>query len=123
MMSLKVDRALEIADAVPSDSAGPLEIGFTIPQQYNASRILFDNLSHGRGGRLALTGPAGTRGYAGLCGEASGWGRGLEALGLKRGDRVLRFLDDTPGYSAGFFGAVRGGLVPLLVNTVWLHDL
>jgi len=61
MTSPKVDGALEIADAVPSNSPGALEIGFTIPQQYNASRILFDNLSHGRGDRLAITGPAGTR--------------------------------------------------------------
>jgi acetyl-CoA synthetase len=118
-----MDRALEIADAVPSDSAGPLEIGFTIPQQYNASRILFDNLSHGRGDRLALTGPAGTRSYAELCAEASRWGNGLQSLGLKRGDRVLMFLDDTPAYPAAFFGAVRAGLVPLLINTLTLPDL
>jgi hypothetical protein len=89
MTSPKVDGALEIADAVPSDSPGALEIGFTIPQQYNASRILFDNLSHGRGDRLALTGPAGTHSYAELCADASRWGHGLQSLGLKRGDRVL----------------------------------
>ena len=40
----------EIADQVPPDSAGAREIGFTIPQTYNASRILFDNLANGRGG-------------------------------------------------------------------------
>jgi len=49
----------EIADRVPSDSPGAREIGFAIPQRYNASRILFDNLSKGRSDRLALTGPAG----------------------------------------------------------------
>ena len=123
MMSPKVDRALEIADAVPSDSAGALEIGFTIPQQYNASRILFDNLSRGRGERLALTGPAGAQSYADLCAEASRWGHGLQSLGLKRGDRVLMFLDDTPAYPAAFFGAVRTGLVPLLINTLTAPDL
>src|SRR5438105_11811020 len=123
MTSPKADTALEIADAVPSDSPGALEIGFTIPQQYNASRILFDNLSHGRGDRLALTGPAGTRSYAELCAEASRWGHGLQSLGLKRGDRVLMFLDDTPAYPAAFFGAVRAGLVPLLINTLTAPDL
>src|SRR5258708_32226155 len=102
MMSPKVDRALEIADAVPSDSPGALEIGFAIPQQYNASRILFDNLSHGRGDRLALTGPAGTHSYADLCAEASRWGHGFQSLGLKRGDRLLMFLDDTPADPAPF---------------------
>ena len=54
----------EIADRVPSDSPGAAEIGFAIPQRYNASRILFDNLAQGRGDRPALTGPAGTRSYA-----------------------------------------------------------
>ena len=43
-----------------ADSAGAREIGFSIPERYNASRILFDNLAKGRGDRLALTGPAGT---------------------------------------------------------------
>ena len=39
----------EIADLVPRDNAGAREIGFTIPENYNASRILFDNLAAGRG--------------------------------------------------------------------------
>ena len=41
----------EIADRVPSNSPGAAEIGFTIPERYNASRILFDNLSNGKIGR------------------------------------------------------------------------
>src|SRR6267154_3567869 len=117
------DQTCEIADKVPAGSPGALEIGFAIPQAYNASRILFDNLPRGRGGRIALTGPAGTRSYAQLCAEASRWGHGLQSLGLKRGDRVLMFLDDTPAYPAAFFGAVRTGLVPLLINTLTPPDL
>ena len=113
----------EIADQVPSDSPGAREIGFAIPQTYNASRILFDNLSKGRGDRLALTGPLGTRSYFELCAEASQWGHGFLSLGLKRGDRILMFLDDTPAYPAAFFGAVRAGFVPLLINTLTPPDL
>src|SRR5476649_217332 len=99
----------EIDDKVPSDSPGALEIGFAIPERYNAGRILFDNLSSGRGDRLALTGPAGTRSYAELCADASRWGHGFQSLGLQRSDRILMFLDDTPAYPAAFFGAVRAG--------------
>ena len=117
------DGARAIADAVPSDGPGAKEIGFTIPQIYNASRILFDNLAKGHGGRLALTGPLGTRSYAELCADASRWGRGFISLGLKRGDRILMFLDDTPAYPAAFFGAVRAGFVPLLINTLTPPDL
>ena len=117
------DKTREIADKVPADSPGALEIGFTIPERYNASRILFDNLSCGRGERLALIGPAGTRTYAELCADASRWGHGFQSLGLQRGDRILMFLDDTPAYPAAFFGAVRAGFVPLLINTLTPPDL
>jgi benzoate-CoA ligase family protein len=113
----------EIADRVPPDSPGVQEIGFAIPQRYNASCILFDNLSKGRGDRLALTGPAGTRSYAELCADACRWGNGFQSLGLARGDRILMFLDDTPAYPAAFFGAVRAGFVPLLINTLTPSDL
>ena len=108
---------------MPSDSPGTREIGFAVPQTYNASRILFDNLAKGRGDRLALTGPLGNRSYAELCAEASRWGHGFVSLGLKRGDRILMFLDDTPAYPAAFFGAVRAGFVPLLINTLTPPDL
>jgi benzoate-CoA ligase family protein len=123
MTSPLLDGVHKIADAVPSDSPGAKEIGFTIPPIYNASRILFDNLDKGHGDRLALTGPLGTRSYAELCAEASRWGHGFISLGLKRGDRILMFLDDTPSYPAAFFGAVRAGLVPLLINTLTPPDL
>jgi benzoate-CoA ligase family protein len=123
MTSPKPNATREITDSVPPDSPGTLEIGFAIPQQYNASRILFDNPGKGRADNLALTGPAGTRSYGELCAEASRWGNGLGSLGLKRGDRVLMFLDDTPAYPAAFFGAVRAGLVPLLINTLTPPDL
>ena len=116
-------RPLEIADQVPPDCPGAREIGFTIPASYNASRILFDNLGKGSGNRLALTGPLGARSYSELCSEASQWGHGFASLGLSRGDRVLMFLDDTPAYPAAFFGAVRAGFVPLLINTLTPPDL
>ncbi|MFB9263255.1 benzoate-CoA ligase family protein [Bradyrhizobium erythrophlei] len=112
-----------IIDQVPSDSPGAREIGFAIAARYNASRILFDNLGNGNADRLALTGPAGTRTYRELCAEAARWGHGFKSLGLKRGDRILLFLDDTPVYPAAFFGAVRAGFVPLLINTLTPPDL
>jgi benzoate-CoA ligase family protein len=123
MISPQPGEAREIADGVPSGSAGAAEIGFAIPHPYNASRILFDNLSKGRADSLALTGPAGTRSFGELCAEASRWGHGFQSLGLARGDRILIFLDDTPAYPAAFFGAVRAGFVPLLINTLTPPDL
>ncbi len=36
---------------------------------------------------------------------------------------MLLFLDDTPAYPAALFGAIRAGLVPLLINTLTPPDL
>lgn len=112
-----------IDDPVPPDNAGAREIGFSIPERYNASRILFDNLARGNGERRALIGAAGTRTYAELCAEAARWGNGFRSLGLEQGDRILLFLDDTPAYPAAFFGAVRAGFVPILTNTLTPPEL
>ena len=112
-----------IADAVPPDGAAAREINFKTAERYNASDILFHNLAAGRGDRLAVTGPAGERTFAELCADAARWGNALLSLGLVRGDRVLLFLDDTPVYPAAFFGAVRAGLVPLLINLLTPPDL
>jgi benzoate-CoA ligase family protein len=113
----------EIIDRVPDDSPGVREIGFCVPQRYNASASLFDNLAAERRDRVAVSGPAGTRTYSELCADAAGCGNALLSLGLARGDRVLLFLDDTPAYPAALFGAMRAGLVPLLINTLTPPDL
>src|SRR5262245_14955291 len=112
-----------LSDRVPHDVPGIREIGFSVPERYNASAILFDNLAQGRGGRTAVTGPGGMLTYAELCGDASRFGHALLSLGLARGDRVLLFLDDTSAYPAALFGAIRAGLVPLLINTLTPPDL
>ena len=112
-----------ILDQVPWASPGALEIGFHIPEHYNASELLFQNLRHGCANRLAVTGSAGQRSFAQLCADAAQWGNALLSLGLVRGDRVLLLLDDTPAYPAAFFGAVRTGMVPLLINPLTPADL
>ena len=112
-----------ITDLVPPDNPGAREIGFALPERYNASAILLDNLAAGRGSRTAVTGPAGTRTYAELAEDASRFAAGLLSLGAKRGERVLLFLDDTPAYPAALFGAIGAGLVPVLVNTLTPSDL
>ena len=113
----------ETVDRVPEDAPGALEIGFRVPERYNASDILFGNLEVGRADAVAVRSVAGDATYAALAAEASRIGRGLLSLGLSRGDRVLLVLDDTAAYPAAFFGAVRAGLVPVLVNPLSPPDL
>jgi len=112
-----------IADKVADDCPGAREIGFTVPARYNASAVLFDNLARRNGDRPALRGPAGTLTYDALCRSACRAGNALLSLGLARGDRVVMILDDTPLYPAFLFGAMRAGLVPVLVNTLTPPDL
>jgi len=112
-----------VHDPVPADSAGAREISFSIAERYNASRILFDNLARGNGERTAVISASGRLSYAELCAEASRWGNAFASLGLQRGDRIVMFTDDTPVYPAAFFGAVRAGFVPVLLNTLTPPDL
>ncbi len=115
--------ALSLPDQVPWDCPGAREIGFTVPERYNASAVLYDNLAAGRGDRPAVIGPAGERSYAQLAADAARWGNAFGSLGLSRGDRILMVLDDTPIYPAAFFGAVRAGFVPILINVLTPPDL
>lgn len=110
-------------DLVPRNAPGSLEIGFAVPERYNASAILFENLHRGDCESIALRGPGGTWSYRGLCAAAGRAGNALLSLGLGRDERVLLLLDDTPAYPAFFFGALRAGLVPVLVNTLSPPDL
>jgi benzoate-CoA ligase family protein len=119
----RLEARSHIADPVPSGTPGAREIGFEIPERYNASEILFRNLDEGRADRLAVTGPLGNLSYWQLCQAAERWGNAFLSLGLRRGNRIVFFLDDTPVYPAAFFGALRAGLVPLLTNLLTPSDL
>jgi acyl-coenzyme A synthetase/AMP-(fatty) acid ligase len=119
----KGSNAVTIVDNVPRDSQGSREIGFSVPDRYNASDILFDNLDAGRGDRPAVIGAFGVRTYRDLCADASRYGNALVRAGLQKGDRVLLFLDDGPAYPAALFGAIRAGFVPILINTLTPPDL
>ncbi|MBN8938441.1 MAG: benzoate-CoA ligase family protein [Rhizobiales bacterium] len=114
---------MAIIDAVPRDGAAAREIDFALPERYNASAILFDNIAAGHGDRIAVHCPLGDVTYGALAQQAARFGQGLRSLGLSRGERVLMLLDDTPAYPAAFFGAIRAGFVPVMVNTLTPPEL
>jgi len=105
-----------ITDPVGEGTPGALEIGFDKAAHPNCSDILWQNLTRNPD-KPAVTGPAGTLTYRELIAEAARWGHAFTKAGLKRGERIPFFLDDTPAYPAAFFGAVRAGFVPVLLNT------
>jgi benzoate-CoA ligase family protein len=88
----------------------------------NCSAILFDNLTRNPD-KPALIGDFGALTYGALCALAARWGQAFIAEGLQKSDRILFLLADTPNSIAAFFGAVRVGLVPVLVNPAAPADL
>ena len=106
-----------IADPVPDDAPGAREIGFAVPERYNAASLLFDNLDR-EPDKTAVICEERRLSYRELAALADRAGEGLARMGLARGGRVLMLLDDTPEYVAAIFGAMRAGFVPVLVNTL-----
>ena len=104
------------ADPVDEVTETSKAVGFLRSEHANCSAILWDNLERNPD-KLAVVGPAGSLTYAQLVASAAQWGNAFMRFGLRRGDRIPFFLDDTPAYPAAFFGAVRAGLVPVLLNT------
>lgn len=92
------------------------QVGFDLPNRYNASRLLWDNLTD-NADRPAVHHAGGTLSYAELAALAGRIGNMLLAQGCTPGDRVMLLMDDEPAYPAAIMGAMRAGLVPLLTNT------
>ena len=104
-----------ILDPVQDTAPGAAEIGFHRAAHRNCSDILWQNLERNPD-KLAVIGPLGSMTYRELAAEAGRWGNAFAARGLQRGERIAFFLDDTPSFPAAFFGAVRAGFVPVLLN-------
>ncbi|WP_371038525.1 benzoate-CoA ligase family protein [Rhodosalinus sp. FB01] len=122
MARYEAEKAGRLFDPVPDDAPGAAEIGFDKAAHPNCATILWDNLP-ANAEKLAVTGPAGSLTYAELAAEAARWGNAFTAAGLAPGDRIPMLLDDRPDYVAAFFGAVRAGFVPVLLNTQTTQDL
>ena len=87
-----------------------------VPERYNASQILDQNLEAGRGDKVAIRSPGHELTYAQLAARAAQAGHLLAALGVEAEQRVLLALDDTPLFPALFLGAMRMGAVPVTAN-------
>ena len=104
-----------IIDPVSKQSPGAVEIGFDRSAHKNCSEILWQNLSK-KPDKIALIGPAGILTYREVIADAARWGNAFISAGVQRGERIAFLLDDTPTFIAAFYGAVRAGFVPVLMN-------
>lgn len=98
------------------------EFELNLPEQYNASELLYHNLDAGRAEKIAIYHEDERYTYAQVAEMASRIGNGLKTLGVPTGTRVMMLLMDTPQFPATFFGTMRAGFIPIPTNTVLPPD-
>jgi benzoate-CoA ligase len=97
-------------------------VAVAVPDRYNASLLLDQNLEGGRGDKIAIRCGEETVTYSNLYARACGVGATLRELGVERGERVLLVMDDGAWFPAAFLGAMRFGAVPVPVNPLYGPD-
>ena len=86
---------------------------------YNAAADFVDaNVARGLGGKIAFTDSSRSLTYGELQEKSCRFAAGLKALGLHEENRVILLLHDTVDHPVAFWGAIRGGIVPIPVNTL-----
>jgi benzoate-CoA ligase len=98
-------------------SANPPRIH--VPRDYNAAYDLIErNLRAGRAGKVAIIDDAGQYTFGELAERVNRFGSGLQALGLEMENRVLLALTDTIDFPTAFLGAIKAGIIPVVVNAL-----
>ncbi len=87
-------------------------------RDYNAAVDFVDrNVAEGRGDKTAFIDPFRNLTYAELRDAAARIGPMLARMGIERENRIALVLLDTVDFPILFWGAIRAGIVPVLVNT------
>jgi benzoate-CoA ligase family protein len=76
------------------------------------------HVAEGRGHRTAIRTLGGDVTYADLAANVDRCAAGLARLGLRRGERLLMVVKDCPVFFYLFWGAIKGGIVPVPLNTL-----
>jgi benzoate-CoA ligase family protein len=85
----------------------------------NISLFLDHQVEHGRGGHTAVISGDERVTYGELLARVCRAAAGLHDAGVRREERILLLLDDTPAFPATFLGAIRLGAVPVPVNPLY----
>jgi len=75
-----------------------------------------------RGDKLAYVDDAGSLSYGELAERIRRLAAGLQALGVRREERVLLLMHDCNDWPVSFLGALHAGIVPVAVNTLLTVD-
>jgi 4-hydroxybenzoate-CoA ligase len=90
----------------------------TTEREYNVAVDFVDrNVQEGRGAKTAFVDPARNLTYGELLDQVSRVGPMLARLGVEQENRIALILLDTVEFPVLFWGAIRAGVVPVLLNT------
>jgi 4-hydroxybenzoate-CoA ligase len=90
----------------------------TTDRDYNVAVDFVDrNVQEGRGAKTAFVDPARNLTYGELLDQAARVGPMLARFGVEQENRIALILLDTVEFPVLFWGAVRAGVVPVLLNT------
>lgn len=89
------------------------------PRIYNATVDLVDrHLAEGRSEKVAFVDPTGSITYGALAARCNRMASMLAAFGIARETRIAVLMLDTIDYPVVFWGAIKAGVVPVLLNTL-----
>ncbi len=92
-------------------------------EQFNAATAFLDrNLAEGRDAKTAIYHEGRAYTYGEIAELANRVGNGLLDLGVEIEQRVALLLLDSPQFAAAFFGSIKIGAVPVLLNTMLRPD-
>jgi benzoate-CoA ligase len=95
----------------------------SLPRHFNAATDLLDhNVLAGRGSKPAYIDDRGAWTYDQLVARVDRVGGLLRGLGVAREQRVLLCLQDDIDFPSLFLGAMKAGIVPVPVNTLFAKD-
>src|SRR3974377_910534 len=90
----------------------------TAVRDYNAAVDFVDrHVAEGRGDKIAFIDPFRNLTYGELRDSVARIGPMLARMGIERESRIALVLLDTVDFPILFWGAIRAGIVPVLVNT------
>src|ERR671936_1560693 len=105
-----------MATTITRPAAAPV---VDIPDVFNIADYLVDrHVREGRGDRAAILCGDESVTYAQVAERSARVANALRELGLRREERVLLLLLDTPAFAYAFFGALKLGAVPIPTNTL-----
>ena len=92
----------------------------SLPDIFNAATYFVDrHLAEGRANKIAIECGDERVTYGQVAERTNRFANGLRRLGLQPEQRIVLLLLDSPAFAYSFFGAIKAGLVPVPLNTMW----